>query len=339
MDEYTRDIIERLKPHAKEYLATNGYTFDGKGLCTCPSPEHDDKNPSFGIVTGSDGKILHCLGCQVSYTIFHLANLFHDYPLHGKEFYTQTLVHLCETFNISYEPPVLTEHDIYLHRVHTVYRDAVRALLSFPVSDRVRMRGWTQDTCISTMTGSVPDWPTFKDKMRGYGYKASVLDEMDINKKIFNEHTIVFTWCNEWGEPIGFSGRDIRYKDEDPDKPRNLSKYHNTAAKVPIFQKGTVLYGLNSAKTHRPLMIVEGYPDVVTAHQNGQKNLVCLGGTAFTDGHLRLLRRLGIDDVVLALNPDEAGTKAVVTCLDEGLSGKSGIYVRVLDVGKQLQEM
>ena len=60
----------------------------------------------------------------------------------------------------------------------------------------------------------------------------------------------------------------------------------------------------------RSVAVVEGYTDVVMAHQFGVSNVVSILGTAMTEQHVRLLRRFA-DRIVLLFDADEAGETAV----------------------------
>ena len=58
------------------------------------------------------------------------------------------------------------------------------------------------------------------------------------------------------------------------------------------------------------MAVVEGYTDVVMAHQYGATNVVSVLGTAMTDGHVQILRRFA-DRIVLLFDADNAGDLAV----------------------------
>jgi DNA primase len=74
-----------------------------------------------------------------------------------------------------------------------------------------------------------------------------------------------------------------------------------------------VLHGFDQARAdiaaQRRAVVVEGYLDVLTAHQHGFTNVVGLLGTAISDTHVRQLARVA-DEIVLALDPDSAGQSA-----------------------------
>ena len=74
-----------------------------------------------------------------------------------------------------------------------------------------------------------------------------------------------------------------------------------------------MLYGLDRAKeairTAGTAVIVEGYMDVIAAHQYGFRNVVASMGTALTERQAALLQRFA-ERVVLAMDADEAGSAA-----------------------------
>jgi DNA primase len=66
-------------------------------------------------------------------------------------------------------------------------------------------------------------------------------------------------------------------------------------------------------------VIVEGYLDVIALHQAGYENVVSPMGTALTEDQLRLLKR-STRRIVLALDPDVAGQKAILRGLEAARS-------------------
>jgi DNA primase len=112
------------------------------------------------------------------------------------------------------------------------------------------------------------------------------------------------------GKMSGFGARIV--------DPNDVPKFLNSP-ETPIFSKGRLLYGLDRAR--KPIraadqaVIVEGYFDVIALHQAGYENVVSPMGTALTEEQLRLLKRFS-RTIVLALDPDAAGQKAVLRGLD-----------------------
>ncbi|MFZ5818617.1 MAG: DNA primase [Chloroflexota bacterium] len=123
-------------------------------------------------------------------------------------------------------------------------------------------------------------------------------------------HRIMIPIRDEHGRMAGFGARIV-----DPD---DIPKFLNSP-ETPVFSKGRLLYGLDRAR--KPIraadqvVIVEGYLDVIAVHQAGYENVVSPMGTALTEDQLRLLKRF-TRKIVLALDPDAAGQKAVLRGLD-----------------------
>ena len=115
---------------------------------------------------------------------------------------------------------------------------------------------------------------------------------------------------DENGRMAGFGARIV--------DPNDIPKFLNSP-ETPIFSKGRLLYGLDRAR--KPIrsvdqaVIVEGYLDVIALHQAGFENVVSPMGTALTEEQLRLLKKF-TRRIVLALDPDTAGQKAVLRGLD-----------------------
>ena len=119
---------------------------------------------------------------------------------------------------------------------------------------------------------------------------------------------------DENGKMAGFGARIV--------DPNDIPKFLNSP-ETPIFSKGRILYGLDRAR--KPIraadqaVIVEGYLDVIALHQAGYENVVSPMGTALTEDQLRLLKK-STRRIVLALDPDAAGQKAVLRGLDAARS-------------------
>lgn len=95
-------------------------------------------------------------------------------------------------------------------------------------------------------------------------------------------------------------------------------KYLNSP-QTELFDKSSCFYGFDLARATvratRTMTVVEGYMDVIIAHQYGFQNVVATLGTAITDRHVRLIRRQ-VETVILALDADAAGEKATRRGLD-----------------------
>jgi DNA primase len=117
---------------------------------------------------------------------------------------------------------------------------------------------------------------------------------------------LMFPIRDENGRVIAFGGR-VMPGSQDP------AKYLNSP-ETPLFSKSRCVFGLDLARQKmvetRTAVVVEGYTDVIVAHQFGVSNVVSPLGTALTEQHVAMLRRFA-DRVVLLFDPDTAGDLAV----------------------------
>lgn len=116
----------------------------------------------------------------------------------------------------------------------------------------------------------------------------------------------IFPTRDERGRLVGFGARALRPEDE--------PKYLNTP-QTPLFDKSGTLYGLDraaeAARRGAQVIVVEGYMDVIAAHQFGMTNVVASNGTSITERQMRLVKRY-TPNVVLALDADAAGSEAAL---------------------------
>lgn len=131
---------------------------------------------------------------------------------------------------------------------------------------------------------------------------------------------LMFPIRDERGQLVAFGGRILG--DGQP-------KYINSSD-TPLFRKSKTLYGLNRAKDFlvkgEPVVLCEGYLDVIACHQAGVKTAVASLGTSLTEDHVKLLSRW-TDSVVILYDADAAGEKAAQRASD--LLEASGLKVRV----------
>ena len=125
---------------------------------------------------------------------------------------------------------------------------------------------------------------------------------------------VMFPIRDARGRSVGFGGRIL------PDSPLvdRAPKYYNST-ETPLFSKKELLYGLDLARHAGSeagyLAVVEGYTDVMMAHQHGVANVVATMGTALNEAHVRQLRRF-VPKVVLVFDADEGGTTGVDRALE-----------------------
>ncbi len=153
------------------------------------------------------------------------------------------------------------------------------------------------------------------------GYESKILIDaglavesgQSIRDKFRNR--IIFPIIDRDGKVLGFGGRVI-LKDVKP-------KYLNSPDTL-IFDKGSNLYGLNTIKEGLPIILCEGYMDVIAMQKVGI-NAVASLGTAFTNLQAKILKSY-TDTVILSYDNDDAGKiaqeKAKALLAQAGLKGR-----------------
>ena len=118
---------------------------------------------------------------------------------------------------------------------------------------------------------------------------------------------LMFTICDAQGRVVAFSGRILEKND-------HVGKYVNSPETM-VFQKSSILYALHKAQRaianapNRRAIICEGQIDTIRCHSAGFETAVASQGTAFTEEHVRILKRYA-DSVVMVFDRDKAGLKA-----------------------------
>jgi len=147
---------------------------------------------------------------------------------------------------------------------------------------------------------------------------------------------LIFPIRDFQGRPIGFGARILPGVERRMDEAGfKVAKYLNTP-ETPLFQKRRSLYAADLARDAARkagwVAVVEGYTDVIAAHQVGLENVVGTLGTALGDEHARALRRLA-DRVVLVFDGDEAGQRAADRGLELFLNHELDVRVLTLPAG------
>ncbi len=142
---------------------------------------------------------------------------------------------------------------------------------------------------------------------------------------------VMFPIRDARGQTVGFGGRIL------PSSPMaaKAPKYYNSAETI-LFSKSQQLYGIDLARqagtTAGYLAVVEGYTDVLMAHQLGVSQVVATMGTALNDRHLQQIRRL-VDKVILVFDADAGGETGVDRALEVFVSQEMDLRVAALPEG------
>jgi DNA primase/KaiC/GvpD/RAD55 family RecA-like ATPase len=352
-------IKDRIKEYLPQYLESHGYK-TSNGLFRCINPDHQDHNPSAGIVPGTENKVFHCFSCHCAGDIFLAAHFIEDKPMSGRGFISDNLIYLAQKYGIDIPDLNLTDDELYEMETFRATANAAMIIKNSAQSERVKARlaelGWPKEICYKIGIGSVSSFEDYIEKMVShYKHKLEFLKEVDLARGIlFNENNLIFIIKDENGAPVGFAARNLKYEEDKAkyDKDRvdiiasegsnsskldalwKPSKYINTESKSRIYQKSKRLFNFNLAKKSTPpLYVFEGYSDCVTAYCAGIKNSCSIGSTSFSKDHLDLVLGFGVKHIIFVLDADDAGeigTARFVKLLEENLGGHVGLRIEII---------
>ena len=168
------------------------------------------------------------------------------------------------------------------------------------------------------------------------GYGKEILEKSGLS--IFSERNpegidrfrerVIFPIQSFSGRVLGFGGRILKSNEKS-------AKYLNSP-ETEIYHKSQVLYGLAQSKQaiskENYCLLVEGYMDVISLHQNGIENVVASSGTALTTEQIKLIKRL-TENVTILFDGDAAGIKASFRSIDMLLSEEMNIRVLLFPEG------
>jgi DNA primase len=138
---------------------------------------------------------------------------------------------------------------------------------------------------------------------------------------------LIFPIRDTQGRTIAFGGR-VLPGDTDP----RAGKYVN-CPETRLYSKSDTLYALDIARNHvgtaKQLIVVEGYTDVILAHQHGVGEAIACCGTAVTERHIRTLKRFA-DTIYLVLDGDDAGQRRTNEVLELFVAAQVDLRIMTL---------
>ena len=281
---------------------------------TCPF--HTEKTPSF--VVSPERQTWHCFGaCSTGGDAFSFVMRKEDVE------FGEALRLLADRTGVDLRPARQGTAEQYeaLYRVNQEAASFYQRALASPEGSRASAylaeRGVDEAARTSFKLGfSPPARNRLKTHLHSLGFDLEHAVEAGLLRRGDDGGVRDFFWGrlmfpiqDRRGRVIGFGGRSL-----DGSEP----KYINTAAS-PIFDKRANLYGLHLAiqpiRESNTAVVVEGYMDVIAAHQAGFANVVASMGTALTERQVGMLRAAA-GRFVLALDPDVAGQEATLRSLE-----------------------
>lgn len=315
-----------------EYLSLKRSGQNFLGLC----PFHGEKTPSFTVSPSK--QIFHCFGCGAGGNVYQFL-----IKMEGLSF-PEALERLAEKAGIALPKREKWSGNDSGHRESDqIYKINEEAALYFhknmdrPEAARalayLKKRGVSRATIEGFSIGVAVARRDDLLKTLSKKFSTALLEKAGLISKSGREeggssdsgnlydrfrNRIIFPIRTPQGKVVGFGGRVL-----DDSQP----KYLNSPETL-VYTKGKHLFALDQARKKgggHSLVIVEGYFDVIAAHQAGVTNVVATLGTALTQDHLQLIRRM-TERVTLLFDPDEAGIRAAIRTapllIEKGISAQ-----------------
>ncbi|MEU0439116.1 DNA primase [Streptomyces sp. NPDC006186] len=311
-----------------------------KGLC----PFHDEKSPSFQV-SPSKG-LFHCFGCQEGGdTITFVMKIDHLT-------FSEAVERLAAQAGITlryeeggYNPAHQRGERIRLVEAHKIAAEWYAEQLAVsPEAETGRIflaeRGFDQAAAVHFGVGYSPQgWDHLVRHLRGKGFSDKELILSGLAQEGRRGPIDRFRGRLMWpirdigGDVVGFGARKLYESDNGP-------KYLNTPDTA-IYRKSQVLYGIDLAKQHiaktSRAVVVEGYTDVMACHLAGVTTAIATCGTAFGGDHIKILRRLLMDNgsarVIFTFDGDAAGQKAALRAFEDDQKFAAETYIAIAPDG------
>ncbi|MGB2940300.1 MAG: DNA primase [Candidatus Dormiibacterota bacterium] len=320
------DIVEVISGYVRLQRAGR----DHKGLC----PFHAEKSPSFGV--SGEKQVWYCFGCSQGGDLFDFVQ-----KIEGTDF-PQTLEMLAARAGVELEDrsgsrrrgqerarsrEVNALAAQYFHHILLNHRAGSRGLTY------LQKRGVEPETIEAFAVGYAPMSRNADNllrflKSKGVGDDEAVKAGLALGGE--GRRTIdrfrgrlMIPIRDETGTIVAFGGRAM---DSTPPKYMN-------SPQTSIYDKGRTIFGLSQAKkaisAGDKALLVEGYFDVMMAHQNGIASAIASSGTAFTPEQVKIVRRFAAD-LLVCLDADEAGRNATQRVIE--MASKAHMRVTVVEL-------
>ncbi len=296
------------------------------GLC----PFHNEKTPSFTVYPENGS--FYCFGCGTGGDVITFVSQIEKLD------YIEAVKLLADRSGITIpENGYDSSMQDLKNRIFEINRETARFYYAYLYSpggkwalDYLHGRGLTDATIKRFGLGASPDsWDMLIKHLKAKGFSISDMLQANVISQSARgsyfdrfRNRVMFPIFNLRGNVIAFSAR-VR-----PGDQKAQGKYVNTQD-TPVYKKSQHLFALNFAKNDCAdrIILVEGNMDVISLHQAGFTNAVAALGTAFGTEQVKLLSRY-TKEIVVTMDADEAGQKAVRRTIEE--LKDSGINIRVL---------
>ncbi len=312
---FSADIVQVVS----DYMALKGSGNNLKGLC----PFHAEKTPSFSV--HRERQIFHCFGCGVGGDVFKFVMLAEQAT------FPESIRIVADKCGIPMPKASLRDDRAAREReqLQGVYEAAAAHFeRKLKAPEAAQARQILKERNVK---------PEFVERFGlGYAPTAGLLGvlkpEDPVKTGLFVKNDrgevydrfrrrLIFPIWNERGKVIAFGGRIVG---------EGNPKYLNSP-ESPLYSKSFVLYGLHlaraAARKAGRMVVVEGYFDCLSLHQNGIENVVASCGTSLTSQQVSVLARF-VPEVVMNYDPDTAGQSATKRSIE--LLLERNLTVRIL---------
>ena len=304
-----------------DYVTLKGTGKAMKGLC----PFHSEKTPSFSV--HGEKQIFHCFGCGVGGDVFKFVMLAEGVT------FPESIQIVAEKSGIPM-PKGSTRNDSSARE-----REGLLEIYERAVGYFARRLSTSEARGARQILDDREIRPEFIERF-GLGYAPTYGLLKDLNPtdpmhsglflkndsgEVYDRfrRRLMFPIWNERGKVIAFGGRIVG---------EGQPKYLNSP-ESPLYSKSSVLYGLHLAKTEARkagrMVVVEGYFDCLSLHQNGIENVVASCGTSLTALQVGILTRC-VSEVIVNYDSDAAGQNAAKRSIQ--LLLERGLTVRILSL-------
>lgn len=315
------DIVELVGGYIALRRQGRGYV----GLC----PWHDDSRPSLQV--NPERQSWKCWVCDVGGDIF-------SFIMKAERLeFREALEFLAEKAGIQVAPTARSadSSESQFDRKNLLracawaeeqfYQCLLKSSEAEPARRYLADRGVTRDSIDRFRIGFAPnDWNWLLQRAAAVPYSPAALERVDLAAKRDSggfydrfRGRLMFSIRDVRSRPIAFGGRVL------PEFAREDDAKYINSRETPLFNKSSQLYALDLARdgiaSEQGVLVMEGYTDVIMAHQHGVTNAVAVLGTALGEKHVPLLRRF-TDRVTLVLDGDAAGQRRTMDILDNLLA-------------------
>ena len=315
----TADIIDVIS----DYIQLNKKGINYFGLC----PFHKEKTPSFSA--NRNKQIYKCFGCGVGGGPINFIMEIE------KINFVDAIKMLAKKYTIDLDIKNINKNfESIKQQLYNIHEDALNYYQKYLFLEKNKYvlnylhdRGFNLDVIKNFQLGFASlEKQNLLHYLQKKGYNGKTLKESGLfidSEKGYSDrfrNRIIFPISDSIGRAVGFAGRAL--------KDGSFAKYLNSP-ETAIYKKGSIFYGMNITKHHilesKASIIVEGYFDFLKLYQHGIKNVLAVSGTAFTNQHALIIKRLS-ELVYLMYDGDDAGNKASIKAgyilLKNGLSPK-----------------